>query len=78
MDFFKNETEGTTEEYQIRLSDNKLIGSLAFLTDISNHLNILNVKLKGKKQQQQQQQLLFRSNKRTRFEQDSERSLVII
>ena len=34
--------------------------------------------IKCQQQQQQQQQLLFRSNKRTRFEQDSERSLVII
>ena len=48
--FLQSETEATTKEYQIQLSDDKFIGSLAFLTDISNHLNMLNLKLSGKKQ----------------------------
>ena len=38
LHFLHNETEGTTEEYQLHLSDDKFIGSLAFLTDISNNL----------------------------------------
>ena len=46
----QSETEASTKEYQIQLSDDKFIGSLAFLTDISNHLNMLNLKLQGKKQ----------------------------
>ncbi|XP_076804676.1 general transcription factor II-I repeat domain-containing protein 2-like [Clavelina lepadiformis] len=50
LNFLQNEIEGTTETYQIQLSDDKFIGSLAFLTDISNHFNILNMKLQGKKQ----------------------------
>ena len=48
--FLQSETEATTKEYQIQLSDDKFNGSLAFLTDISNHLNKLNLKLQGKKQ----------------------------
>ena len=44
MYFLQSETEATTKEYQIQLSDDKFIGSLAFLTDISNHLNMLNFK----------------------------------
>ena len=48
--FLQSETEATTKEYQIQLRDDKFIGSLAFLTDISNHLNMLNLKLLGKKQ----------------------------
>ena len=48
--FLQSETEATTKEYQIQLGDNKFIGSLAFLTDISDHLNMLNLKLLGKKQ----------------------------
>ena len=39
-----------TEKYQLQLSDDKFIGLLTFLTDISTHLNILNMKLQGKKQ----------------------------
>ena len=48
--FLQSETEATTKEYQIQLGDDKFIGSLAFLTDISDHLNMLNLKLQGKKQ----------------------------
>ena len=48
--FSAEEAEATTKQYQIQLSDDKFIGSLAFLTDISNHLNMLNLKLQGKKQ----------------------------
>ena len=48
--FLQSETETTTKEYQIQLSDDKFIGFLAFLTDIINHLNMLNLKLQGKKQ----------------------------
>ena len=48
--FMQSETEATTKEYQIKLSDDKFIGTLAFLTDISDHLNMLNLKLQGKKQ----------------------------
>ena len=48
--FLQSETEATTKEYQIQVSDDKFIGSFAFLTDISNHLNMLNLKLQGKKQ----------------------------
>ena len=47
--FSAEETEGTTEEYQLQSRDDKFIGSLAFLTNINNHLNILNVKLQCKK-----------------------------
>ena len=48
--FLQSEKEATTKKYQIQSSDDKFIGSLAFLTDISNHLNMLNVKLQVKKQ----------------------------
>ena len=48
--FLQSETEATTKEYQIQLSHDEFIGFLAFLTDISNHLNMLNLKLQGKKQ----------------------------
>lgn len=49
MTFIQNQIGGTTE-YVIQLNDDKFIGSLAFLTDITNHLNILNLKLQGRKQ----------------------------
>ena len=49
LHFLQSETEATTKEYQIQLSDDKFIGSLAFLTDISNHLNMLNLELQSKK-----------------------------
>ena len=39
--------KGTTEEYQLQLRNDKLIGLLAFLIVISNHLNVLNIKLVG-------------------------------
>ena len=50
----QNETEETTEEYKLQLNDDKFIGSLPFLTDISNHLFIINMKLQGKKQNKSQ------------------------
>ena len=48
--YFLQSEKATTKEYQIQLSDVKFIGSLAFLIGISNHLNMVNVKLQGKKQ----------------------------
>ena len=47
--FSADETEETNEEYQLQSRDDKFISSLAFLTNISNNLNILNMKLQGKK-----------------------------
>ena len=36
--FLQSEKEATNKKYQIQLSDDKFIGSLAFLTNINNHL----------------------------------------
>ena len=47
--FLQSETEESAKEYHTQLSDGNFTGSLTLLTDISNHLNILNMKLQGKK-----------------------------
>ena len=50
LNFLQNETEGMPEKYQLQLSDEKFIDSWAFLANITNHLNILNIKFQAKKQ----------------------------
>ena len=47
--FLRKEVKGW-EKYEILLSDEKFIASLAFITDISTQLNILNQKLQQKDQ----------------------------
>ena len=47
--FLRDEVEGM-EKYEILLSDEKFIASLAFVTDFTSQLNILNKKLQQKDQ----------------------------
>ena len=50
LSFLQNEQLSNTELYQTQLQDRDFICSLAFLTDITAHLNVLNLSLQGKQQ----------------------------
>ena len=50
LSFLQNEQLSNTELYQTQLQDRDFICSLAFLTDMTAHLNVLNLSLQGKQQ----------------------------
>jgi hypothetical protein len=50
LSFLRDEKIPKSEEFQQKLADGDFLCALAFLTDITNHLNNLNLRLQGKQQ----------------------------
>ncbi|CAH1965859.1 unnamed protein product [Acanthoscelides obtectus] len=48
--FLKNEVKSDTTELENQMADAQFLADLAFLTDMTSHLNELNLKLQGKQQ----------------------------